>query len=166
MNKKILFIVDFIVFSLLVFFDRITKNWMVANLKGKDPIVLIDGVFELQYLENRGAAFGMLQNARVFFVLAACILFFILLFVLHRVPNEKKYLPWHMFCVLLGAGGLGNLIDRLQQAFVVDFFYFKCIDFPIFNVADIYVTIGTFWMVFFVIWKCKEEDLSFLTRKG
>lgn len=165
MNKKIVCILDAIAFIVLVWLDQLSKSAVVARLKDAEPYVLWDGVFELHYLENRGAAFGIMQNAKVFFLIAAVVLFAVVVYVLIRVPDEKKYLPWHFFCVLLAAGGLGNMIDRISQDYVTDFFYFKLINFPIFNVADIYVTVSTFLLVFYVICLCKEEDLAFLSPK-
>ena len=148
---------------MLVIVDQITKYIAIDRLKGQPALKLIDGVFELQYLENRGAAFGMLQNGQVFFVFAAVVMMTAILFVLIKAPMEKKYRPWHVFLVMIAAGGIGNMIDRLRLDYVVDFFYFSLIDFPIFNVADIYVTVGTALFLIMLLFFCKEEDLNFIS---
>lgn len=163
-KKKIIQLIwDFLVFAVLVIVDQITKYIAIDRLKGQPALKLIDGVFELQYLENRGAAFGMLQNGQVFFVFAAVVMMTAILFVLIKAPMEKKYRPWHVFLVMIAAGGIGNMIDRLRLDYVVDFFYFSLIDFPIFNVADIYVTVGTALFLIMLLFFCKEEDLNFIS---
>lgn len=160
-KKSIQLILDFIAFSILVAIDQVTKYLAIENLKGQPPFKLIDGVFVLQYLENKGAAFGMLQNGKVFFVFAAVVMLTAIVFVLIKAPVSVKYRPWHIFLVMIAAGGIGNMIDRLRLDYVVDFLYFSLIDFPIFNVADIYVTVGTLLFVILLIFS-KEEDLEFI----
>ena len=152
---------DFIVFLILVAVDQVTKYFVLEHLKDRPAINIVDGVFELQYLENRGAAFGMLQNGKVFFVFAAIVMLTAIVFVLVKAPVFRKYRPWHVSLVLIAAGGIGNMIDRLRLDYVVDFLYFSLIDFPIFNVADIFVTVGTLFFVIVILFS-KEEDLEFI----
>ena len=78
----------------------------------------------------------------------------------HKLPFTRRYLPLRVCMVLLVSGALGNVIDRVMHRYVVDFFYFKLIDFPVFNVADIYVTVGTFILAFLLLFYYKEEDLD------
>ena len=162
-KKSIQLVLDFLAFALLVMIDQLTKYMAIDRLKGQPSLKLIDGVFELQYLENRGAAFGMLQNGQVFFVFAAVVMMTAILFVLIKAPMEKKYRPWHVFLVMIAAGGIGNMIDRIRLDYVVDFFYFSLIDFPIFNVADIYVKVGTVLFLILLLFFCKEDDLNFIS---
>ena len=81
-----------------------------------------------------------------------------------KLPSGNRYLPLYISMVLLLSGAVGNLIDRAVRGFVVDFFYFSLIDFPIFNVADIYVTCGAalFFIVFIFVYK--EEDVNEMGR--
>lgn len=163
-KKKIMqLLTDFLVFVILVALDQVTKLIAVAYLKDKPSIDLIPGVFELQYLENRGAAFGMLQNGKVFFVFAAVVMLTAIVFVLIKAPVSRKYRPWHVFLVMIASGGIGNMIDRLRLDYVVDFLYFSLINFPIFNVADIFVSVGTVLFAVFILFFCKEEDLQFIS---
>ena len=99
---------------------------------------------------NRGAAFGILQNQQWVFIYLLCAVFliFIIWFYL-RLPKQSHYLPLAALGVGIAAGAVGNLIDRIRLNYVVDFFYASCIDFPVFNVADIYVTVSVFLLVFF-----------------
>ena len=146
-------------------FDQWTKALATAKLKGSQPFVLIDGIFEFYYSENRGAAFGMMQGKQIlFFVIAAAVILAVL-FVLFRMPSEKKFLPITICLFLLVSGAVGNMIDRVSQGYVVDFLYFKLIDFPIFNVADCYVVIATFLFILLSFFVYSEEDLSFLSWK-
>lgn len=154
-------VTDFIVFLVLVAVDQVTKYFVLEYLKDRPAINILEGVFELRYLENRGAAFGMLQNGKVFFVFAAIVMLTAIVFVLVKAPVSRKYRPWHVCLVMIAAGGIGNMIDRLRLDYVVDFLYFSLIDFPIFNVADIFVTVGTIFFIIVILFS-KEEDLEFI----
>ena len=143
-----------------VFLDQITKFWAIVYLKDQPPIILFDGVFQLEYLENRGAAFGLFQGQKMFFFLSVAVICAVVVWFYLRVPLSKRYLPLRILAVLIAAGALGNFIDRLRLGYVVDFFYFKLIDFPIFNVADIYVTVSTFALLIFIFFYYKEEDFD------
>ena len=148
-----------IITALLVLIDQLTKKIAVAKLMGKEPFVIIDGVFELSYLENRGAAFGMFQGAKTYFVVFTVIALIAIAFVyLAKIPATKRFLPLNLVAVLFFSGAIGNFIDRICYSYVIDFFYFKLIDFPIFNVADIYVTVGTALMIILILFYYKDED--------
>ena len=163
MNRKsrtIFLIIDLLLAAVLVFIDRLTKNLAYANLKDKDPIRLIPYVFEFRYLENRGAAFGMLQNMKVLFVIVGIVFIGLVVYFLIRLPATKKYRALRICLVLIGAGAVGNLYDRLVQDYVIDFLYFIYIDFPIFNVADIYVTVSAAMLVILFLFIYKDDDLD------
>ena len=144
--------------GLLIWLDQWTKSLAVQHLMGKPAIVLLPGIFELRYLENRGAAFGMFQGRQMFFFLVAVIVFFIVLFGLYRMPLTRRYHHLAVCMSLIVAGAAGNMIDRLTQQYVVDFLYFCLIDFPIFNVADCYVTVAAFCLIGLVMWYYNDED--------
>jgi signal peptidase II len=163
MNKKLLLIVDALVLIILVVADQWTKYLAVLNLKGNDSMVLIDGIFELYYLENRGAAFGVLQNQKIFFIMIAIIILAMIVYVLYKMPYHKIYIKLHVALVFIAGGAIGNLIDRLRLNYVVDFFYFKIINFPVFNVADIYVTCAAAALVIMLMFVYNESDLEFLS---
>lgn len=144
----------------LVCIDQFTKYLVVGHLKDRPAYVLIRNIFQLEYLENRGAAFGILQNQRVFFYISVLLITAAVIWFYSKVPMEKKYLPLRICAVLIVGGAFGNCIDRICLNYVVDFFYFKLIDFPIFNVADIYVTVAAFLLVILILVYYKEEDLE------
>lgn len=149
---------------LLLFLDQWTKWMAVHFLKGKPSIPLISGVLELQYLENRGAAFGILQNHQFVFVVICGLFVLAVIFFYFHLPHTKRMLPIHVICILAVAGGIGNAIDRIRLNYVVDFIYFSLIDFPIFNVADCYVVICAVLLIIFYLFYYKDEDFSFLDQ--
>ena len=146
--------------AILVCLDKFTKHLVVLHLKGQSSYVLLKNIFQLEYLENRGAAFGVLQNQRIFFYSSVIVISLAVIWFYSKVPMEKHYLPLRICAVLILAGAFGNCIDRVRLNYVVDFLYFKLIDFPIFNVADIYVTVAAFLLVILILVYYKEEDLE------
>lgn len=168
MNKKNglkNYVMAVILVIVAVLIDQYTKYLAVTHLKDGPAFVLIDNVFELNYLENRGAAFGLLQNRQIFFVCVAILIFAFILYCYVRIPKTGRYLPLRLCGVFIVAGAAGNLIDRIRLGYVVDFFYFRLIDFPVFNVADIYVTVSFAVLLILIFFRYKEEELEFLGRK-
>ncbi len=151
-------IIFIIMFVLLTLFDQITKRLAVNHLQDAD-IPLIQGVLELHYLENRGAAWGMLQNQTWFLVTVPILVLLILIYGYFKLPGEKKYTLLRFSLVLLASGAIGNFIDRLVNRYVVDFIYFSLIDFPVFNVADCYVCISAALILYCVFIKYKDDEL-------
>ena len=180
-NKKQL-IISAVVVALLVVFDQLTKYLAVKFLKGKAAIPIIKDIFELQYLENTSAAFGMdpisllhnifsfqifnenpvffLNTRMIFFVILTLVMLGLFFVVYTRIPNEKKYKYIDYVLIFLSAGAIGNFIDRASQQYVIDFLYFKLINFPIFNVADIYVTCSCVAMLVLGLFYYKDEDFD------
>lgn len=165
MNKRkiILLIADLLLAIVLIVADQITKYLAVLHLKDKSPYVIIDNIFELHYLENRGAAFGILQEQKFFFVFIAAVILSVIIYVLFKTPYQRRYIKLHVTLVFIAGGAIGNLIDRVRYDYVVDFLYFSLINFPIFNVADIYVTLAAIYLVILLLFVYKESDLEFLT---
>ena len=138
----------------------------ITTLKDQPAYVLIDGVFELRYLENRGAAFGMMQNMQYVFVIGAVIICAVIAVLYSRMPLQRRYIPLRVCAVLLCAGAVGNVIDRIRLNYVVDFLYFRLIDFPIFNVADCYVVVACILFVLLILFYYREDDdFSFVNGK-
>lgn len=146
-----------------IIIDQYTKYLAVTHLQTA-PIPVIEGVFELQYLENRGAAFGMLQNKQWFFLIITVVLLFYITKLYIGLPHTKRVLPLRISMIFITAGAIGNMIDRIRLNYVIDFLYFKLIDFPIFNVADIYVTVSTFFIAFLILFYYKETEFDEFTK--
>lgn len=186
MNKKTkkTYAISGVSVAVLIFLDQLTKYLAVIFLKDKPAIPIIKDVFELKYLENTSAAFGMdpisllhnlfhfeifeqnpqlYLNVRMgfFYLLTlAMIGLFICIFV--KIPVIKRYFFLDWIFIFMAAGAIGNLIDRIAQQYVVDFLYFKLIDFPIFNVADIYVTCASIILLILGLFYYKDEDIEII----
>ena len=165
LKRKLWILLDIIIICALVAVDQYTKYLAVVHLKDKPAYVLINGVLELNYLENKGAAFGMLQNQKAFFIFVAVVILSVICYVIYKIPDNKKYRILHILLSLIAAGAIGNMIDRIRLNSVVDFIYFVLINFPIFNVADMYVTISTAVLVILLLFVYKESDLNFISFK-
>lgn len=147
---------------LLLSLDQWTKILAIAHLKNQADISLIPGAFSLHYLENHGAAFGILQDQQWFFLLLGLIFLVLCTIVYIRMPFIVRMMPLRLITLAIAAGAIGNMIDRGFRHYVVDFFWFSLIDFPVFNVADIYITVGAVFLVIFVIFFYKDDELAFL----
>lgn len=173
---------------ILIILDQITKYLAVINLKDKNPCVIIPNVFELHYLENQSAAFGsdfvsivqkilkiqyfynnpdaFLSFKMIMFAVFTILVVFLLILLYKRIPNSKRFIMLNICVLLFISGAIGNLIDRIINHYVIDFFYFSLINFPIFNVADIYVTIAAFAFIILILFYYKEEDFDKIFKKG
>ncbi len=164
-KKRNRLLLDVLFLVLLVAMDQLTKYFAIVKLKNQPAVPIIPNVFELNYLENRGAAFGLLQNQKFFFLFSGVIILLVILFVLFKIPDKKKYRMLNLFLVMIIGGGIGNMIDRIRFDYVVDFLSFVLINFPIFNVADMYVTISMIGLAVLILFVYKEEDFGFLSFK-
>lgn len=127
--------------------DRLSKIYAVNNLMGKN----IDGkLFNFTYLENRGAAFGILQDKRlIFIILTSAIVIYLFYYFIKNIKTSPMILNLSLAMIISGA--IGNFYDRLIQGYVVDFIEFSFVKFPVFNVADILVTVGCALMIIYII---------------
>ncbi len=172
---------------MLVILDQLTKFLAVIKLKNGSPFVIIDGVFELRYLENQSAAFGFdlvslfqkifkikyftenpdafLTAKMIIFAIVTIAVIILLMLLYRRIPQTKRFFWINIIMIFFVAGAIGNLIDRIVNNYVVDFFYFRLINFPIFNVADIYVTVAAFAFIILGIFYYKEEDFEMIFGK-
>ena len=149
-------------FIILVFIDQVTKYLACIYLKPMCGFELISGIFQLYYLENRGAAFGMLHDRQLFFVAAALVITLVISLIYLKIPPDRKYEPLRLVSIVLASGAVGNMIDRIFRGYVVDFLYFSLIDFPVFNVADCYVCVGIAALILLLFTCYKEESFDFL----
>lgn len=157
------FFYGFLFCAALVGIDQLTKYLAATRLAGNASVPVIPGIFELFYLENRGAAFGMLTNRQWFFAGIAVLMIFAAGYVYVQLPGERHYHFLRMICILIAAGAAGNLLDRMIRHYVVDFLYVSAIDFPVFNVADCYVCVGTGLALLALFTVYREDDFSFLS---
>ena len=136
--------------------DQLTKLWVLDALLPIGTYRLWDGVLHFTYVENRGAAFGMLANHRwVFMVISTVAIIAMFLYVAIAKPKGKLELVSLSFII---GGGIGNMIDRIFRGFVVDFIDVTCIDFFVFNVADSFVCVGAGLLILSVLLETKAAD--------
>ncbi len=153
--------------GLLIALDRVSKILTEVYLEGREPVSLLFDAFELLYSENRGAAFGMMQGQQIFFAVIALFVLIAALYVTLKLPgfDAPHYNLLKLCVILLTAGAFGNMTDRLTQGYVVDFIYFKLINFPVFNIADICVTCGALLLIGVLVFYYTDDDLSVLSFK-
>ena len=142
--------------AVTVFLDQITKYLTIFYLKPIDTLPLIEDVLHLTYVENTGAAFGMMKDARwVFMVISTLAIVGILVYMFWKRPSDK------LMCVSLSfivGGGIGNMIDRTLLGYVVDMIDFRLINFAVFNVADSFVCVGAGLMILQLILEMVRES--------
>jgi len=149
--------INFAIIALLVAVDQIVKRWAYVALQPIRHITVIDGVLGWTYLENRGVAFGFFYGGRWFFIIATLILFGMIYFHYKKLPTEGPYKILRFSLVLIVAGGIGNFIDRLFLGFVIDYIHLLFMNFPVFNIADILVSVGAGLYFFTSLFAIKEQ---------
>lgn len=137
---------------LLIALDQLVKSYIVQQIPLGEVRTWIPKLVSLTYLQNRGAAFSMLQDQQWFFAIITLVVMVGAIWYLHKHMEDSIWMVIGLTLII--AGGLGNFIDRLSQGFVVDMFHLDFINFAIFNVADSYLTVG---VIILLIAMLKEE---------
>ncbi|MCD8327260.1 MAG: signal peptidase II [Lachnospiraceae bacterium] len=150
-----------VLFVILVFLDRISKQWAAESLMD-GPLVLIDGVLEFRYLENTGAAWGTMQGMQWLFYILTVVFLVLVVLEISRLRKDQKYLPLIYTLTVMCSGAAGNFIDRLTMKYVIDFIYIRLIDFPIFNLADCYITVSVAILVILILFRYDGTDLDYI----
>ena len=136
---------------MMVIVDQAVKYWAVTMLASIGTIPLISGVLSLTYVENRGAAFSILEKQIWLFVALAVV---ILCGIVYALKTDKIQAPM----LVIAAGAIGNVIDRVVNHYVVDMIQLEFIRFPIFNIADIYVCVGVALFAFYYLFIHKDAE--------
>ena len=144
----------------LIALDQVTKYLAVQYVMFNGYIPVIGDIFGLEYVENTGAAFGLFKDMTWIFVCSTVFVTVLMIYFFAKMPFSGKYRPTAVLTILLLAGAIGNMIDRLRQGYVVDFLYFKLINFPVFNVADCYVVISVVIFVMLLLFYYNDDDLK------
>ena len=138
---------------ILVAADQFSKYIALTSLKPVGNITFIKG-----FMENRGAAFGILNGARwLFVIITIAVTVVIIYYIAKKMPKTKEYKFLPLSLMLILAGAWGNAIDRLIRGYVVDYFEFTFFSWPVFNVADIYVVVGTVLLAVLLVFVIKDE---------
>ena len=157
-NEKQFYMISAITVIVLVLLDQITKWQALTKLKPIKNTVVIKGFLDFTFVENRGAAFGILSGQRVFFILLTVVVTVGIIYSFYKLPKTKEYSWLKCGLVLVLSGAIGNVIDRAIRGYVVDFLEVTFIKWPVFNLADIYVVIGACFILFLSLFVIKEEE--------
>lgn len=151
---------NLIITILLILLDQITKFICLQKLKPIGSLKIIEKFFYLTYVENRGAAFGILQGARYIFIFLTISVLIICFYYYKKIPKNKFELLTKTSLTLIISGAIGNLIDRIFRGFVIDMFHFIfwANDFAVFNMADIFVVLGTFLLAVVILFNDIKKD--------
>ncbi|GED32446.1 signal peptidase II [Brevibacillus centrosporus] len=141
------------VFAFLI--DQLTKWSIVTYVDIGQKLPFIPGFIQLTSIRNRGAAFGILQDQRLFFLLVTVLVLVGMIIYLRRIYRDQKILGFALASILGGA--LGNFVDRALNGEVVDMLEFTFINFPVFNMADVFITIGVLMIIIDSFWKARME---------
>lgn len=141
---------------LITVFDQITKLLVVNHMMQVDTVALISNVFHLTYCENPGAGFGIFaEYTELLSILTIAIVATVIGYVIKKRPESKCLIAALTFMV---GGAMGNLVDRIRLGYVVDFFDFRWIQFPIFNVADCFVTVGAILFAVYILFFSDKKE--------
>lgn len=149
-----------LIIILITVLDQLSKYFVDLYLKSSAAIQVIPGILSLRYHENKGAAWGMLADHRWVFMVISTIAILAIVAYLIWTRKKKESLLFRISLCFFAGGGIGNMIDRVALGYVIDFFRFDFIDFPIFNVADSFITIGAALMVLNLIFDFIAERRS------
>ena len=140
------------IIAALIILDQFVKAYVVQNIALGEIKSWIPNLVSLTYLQNRGAAFSILQDQQLLFAVITLVVVVGAIWYLHKHMEDSFWMVLGLTLII--AGGLGNFIDRISQGFVVDMFHLDFINFAIFNVADSYLTVG---VIVLMIAMLKEE---------
>lgn len=146
----------FLLILALIALDQLVKYWAFTALQPLTTIPIVENIFHLTYVENRGAAFSLLMNRRWLFVILAVLVVSAAAIALKQGVIQTKTGKWSLYFIT--AGAVGNVIDRIARGFVVDLFDFRLIHFPVFNVADIFICIGAVLFFIYIMFQHKDTD--------
>lgn len=142
------FIIFFIFSFFLILIDRISKYFILKNLRFGESIKILGDLLKFERVENRGGIFGIFPQGRIFFILISIVALIIIFIIFIKLKSNSILLIFLLS--LIFSGILGNLIDRIFYGFVVDFISVR--NFPVFNLSDSYITVGVILILLF-LWK-------------
>lgn len=152
-------IINILIIVLCIAADQLTKICAAANLKEISTLPIIENIFHFTYVENRGAAFGMLADHRWVFMILS-VVGIAAIFVYLTVTKPKSWWMRLALCFIVG-GGIGNMIDRIARGYVIDFIDCRFINFYVFNVADSFVCVGcAMFIIAVIIDEVRERKLK------
>jgi len=162
MKRKLLHLLYLI---LIIFVDQYSKYLARIKLSGDRVIVLIKDVLVLSYVENTGSAWGMFSGKTIGLFAFSLLLMAVMVFIYFKIPDDDHYIALKIIDVSIVGGAIGNAIDRIGFRYVTDFIYFKLINFPVFNIADCFISVPTAILIILIFTQYKNDDFAFLFPK-
>ncbi|WP_297569169.1 signal peptidase II [uncultured Anaerovibrio sp.] len=148
--KQVPFVLGIIIFVI----DQLAKGYITASMHLGQSIPVVKDYFYITYVVNPGAAFGIFEHQRLFFIIVALLFVAAIVFFRKKILKENTLFQWGVG--LLMGGAIGNLYDRLQNGLVIDFFDFRF--WPVFNIADVAICIGAAFIMFDVCFRRGVDD--------
>lgn len=164
-HRKNSIILAFLSTLLLLGIDFVSKRMALKYLMPIGQKNFINGLIRLQYVENRGAAFGILSGRLLPIVLLTPVIVALIIWIYAKSLSNPKFSKFRLICVFFVSGSVGNFIDRVAYGFVVDFLEFEFVDFPVFNIADIYLTLSTLALMILLLFYYKDSDWNFMKEE-
>lgn len=155
-----IYIVPILIIAILTAFDQLTKAIITGNFGVQESKDVIKDVFTITYVQNRGIAWGMLEGKKFLFIIITALILGLCFYIYQNIVDNPRYRLFRICMIVLISGAIGNMIDRIKLGYVIDFFSFDLINFPVFNVADIYVVCSMFVLFFIILFKFNDDDLT------
>lgn len=161
-SKTKIYFLPILCIAFLTAIDQLTKHIVETKFQLFETKPIIKDVFNFTYIRNEGMAWGMLEGQRILFLIVTVIIMIGCGYIYIRSLKFKQFKSIRGAMVILLSGAIGNLIDRFSKGYVIDFFDFRLINFPIFNVADIYVVVSMLIIGLLIIFKYDNEEIELL----
>lgn len=156
--------IELLLVVLLIVVDLVTKKYVYGACLEKGKIDILKGVLSLVPVENTGASFGMLSGQTIYLtVVSSVCAVFLLFFIFYTYKRRNLWLRSAL--ILIAAGAIGNIIDRILLGYVRDFIYFELINFAVFNFADSCLTIGTIVLLIYILFFYGKEEQELAKKK-
>lgn len=146
--------------ALLTAFDQLTKYMITSSFELYESKMVIQNILSFTYIRNTGVAWGMFQGKRIIFLVLTAVVLLFCFYIFANIAEQKKYRLLRIALIVLVSGAVGNMIDRIKLGYVVDFFCVEFIDFPIFNVADIFVVVSMIGIFLLIMFKYNNEEFD------
>lgn len=160
-NKHIrIFILPIIIIAFLTSFDQLTKYMITGSFELYDSKNIIPNILSFTYIRNTGVAWGMFKGKRIIFLILTAVTLLFCIYIYSNIHDNKKYRLLRISLIILISGALGNMIDRIKLGYVIDFFDVDFMDFPVFNVADIYVVISMIALFLLLMFKYDNDEFE------
>lgn len=155
-----IYVLPILLIALLTAFDQLTKYMITSSFELYESKMVIQNILSFTYIRNTGVAWGMFQGKRIIFLVLTAVVLLFCFYIFANIAEQKKYRLLRIALIVLVSGAVGNMIDRIKLGYVVDFFCVEFIDFPIFNVADIFVVVSMIGIFLLIMFKYNNEEFD------